>query len=210
MRRIARLLPILQAVIALSLFAQTDSTERFAAEDRTEPDRSLRITLTPGITARITPGFEPDSTVDSRTGGPGAILRLMVVPEHALSVGIESGFITIMNARESEGTENSTVPEQFTLTAIPVLLTLAMGNERFEIGGGIGYFDLIATTKGENQGLNFQSHAWEIGFMVNALYRFPLGERFDLGPSLRLYNLADRPVTVLMLGADLQMRAFDL
>ena len=200
---------VLLMVVTSSLSAQIADTSMNLV-NTTDQDRSIRITLTPGLTARITPGFEPDSTVDSKTGGPGGILRIMLVPEHALSVGIESGAISITNVKENPGLGNSAVPEKVILTAIPIFLTAAMGNEQFEIGGGIGYYSLIATGDAPNAVQSFKSHDWEIGFMLNAGYWFKLGTNYKLGPSLRMYTFTDRPITLLMLGLGLEMRAFEL
>ena len=205
------LLVVLLCCGRMSVHAQIDSIRTPGFTDTAEeekPERSIRVSLTPGLTARISPGFDPDSSVDSKTGGPGAILGFTLVPEHALRVGLESGFISITNVVESQTV--STIPQRYVLTAIPIFMTLAVGNENIEVGGGIGYYSLIASAGAQDVGTSFKSYDWEIGFMLNASYVFPLRENFDLGPDLRVYNFTDRPLTVILLGASLRMKMLDL
>lgn len=199
---------MLFALATPSLFAQPDDgttdEDRFATSDTattTKPDRRIKLTLTPGLTMRITPGFEPDSGINYRTGGPAALVRLSLAPEHLLKFGLESGFFSVTSINEKpEATDN---PAEVTLTSIPVFFTASMGSKYFEAGGGLGVYSLIVNAGGKNDKA-FKSYGWELGYMFNVSGFYPLSDRFEIGGDLRLYNFADRPITMLLFGVSLR------
>lgn len=176
---------------------RTDSTSVDKLSTTTEPERLLQLTIAGGLSARITPGFEVDEGVDYESGGAAAIARISVRPEHLLRLGLESGYYVLSAANERPG-QNRT-PSRLVLTTIPLLLTASMGNDRFEIGSGIGLFQLLVSA-GTSEATSFASEGIDLGYVFSGSWHEPIFDGVDLGLHARFYEFVDRPITIVMLG----------
>ena len=170
-------------------------------DSATSPDRSIRLGLIAALNRRITPGYEAAEGVDYTTGGLTGLLRLTLVPEHLLRLGLETGYMKLSSANDSPGGGNT--PDRIVLTAIPVLFTLGMGSERFELGGGVGFYELLVSA-GTTRKTTISSTGTELGYMANVSWHFPIFSESRLGVDFRIYDFADRPLTVAVLGLSFQ------
>ena len=188
-----------------------DSTDRASIDSvraaGEEPHRFLRLEMIAGLNRRLTEGVGSDTALDYATGGLTGIARLTLVPEHLLRIGVESGYMRLTAINEVPSEKQT--PDRLVLTAIPMFLTLAMGGESFEFGGGIGAYQLVVSA-GNTDRTNFASVGTELGFMINGSWHYRLSRRLEIGADLRVYDIAERPITIAILGLSLRTSLFDL
>ena len=171
------------------------------------PDRQLRFGLIGGLNRRITPGYEPAEGVDYTTGGLTGLIRLTLVPEHLLRIGLESGYMKLTSVNDAPG--SNAAPDRIVLTAIPALFTIAMGGDRFEFGGGVGFYHLLVSA-GTTRRTSIASSGTELGYMANVSWHFPILAHSQVGADFRIYDFADRPLTVAVLGLSFPTPLFRL
>lgn len=193
---------------ALTFLTETDSVEMHEPDSATVAvDRHLRLQVIGGMSLRLTNHRGIDSALDYRTGSIGGLLRLMIVPEHLLRVGVETGYLPI--SRVSEVRSDKTTPRELLLTATPIFLALAIGGDAFEFGGGFGAASLVVSA-GKGGSRTITSSGLELGFFVNTSWHFSLFGSTDLGLDLHVYDFADRPITMAMLGLSIRTSLLDL
>lgn len=132
----------------------------------------------------------PLSPNDVQRGGAG-IARVMWHPDHLLSAGVMTGFVTL--ARETI-TPQSGVPLDLALSAIPVQLSFAMQKFGVEIGVGIGGYQLISSA-GSQGNRSIASSQFEIGVSAYAGVSLSITDRFAIGPEVMLHTLSYRGIT---------------
>lgn len=184
----------------------TDSTARDSVSVDA-PRRVLRLEVIAGLNRRLTEGVGSDTALDYATGGLTGILRLTLVPEHRLRIGVETGYMKLTAINEVPNDQQA--PDRLVLTAIPAFFTVAMGGESLEFGGGIGAYYLVVSA-GSVDRTRFASIGTELGFMLKASWHKRLSDRFELGADLRVYDIAERPITIAVLGLSIRTSLFDL
>ena len=173
----------------------------------TSPDRSIRLGVIAALNRRITPGYKAAEGIDYTTGGLTGLLRLTLVPEHLLRIGLETGYMKLTSANDNPGGGNT--PDRIVLTAIPALFTLGMGSRRFEFGGGVGFYHLLVSA-GTEKKTTISSSGTELGYMANISWHVPVLSESQLGVDVRIYDFADRPLTVAVVGLSFQTRLIGL
>ena len=176
-------------------------------DSATAPDRSIRLGLIAALNRRITPGYDVAEGINYTTGGLTGLLRLTLVPEHLLRLGLETGYMKLTSASDNPGGGNT--PDRIVLTAIPALFTLGMGSRRFEFGGGVGFYHLLVSA-GTEKKTTISSSGTELGYMANISWHFPIFSESQLGVDVRIYDFADRPLTVAVVGLSFQTRLIGL
>lgn len=198
--------PVLHGTTTPGLLAPTD-TVRTSPDTTSPPSRSIRLGLIAALNMRITPGYEPAEGLDYTTGGLTGLIRLTLVPEHLLRLGLESGYMKITSVNDMPGGGNT--PDRIVLTAVPVLFTLGMGGKRIEVGGGVGFYQLLVRA-GTTDRTTISSSGTELGYMGNVSWHAPIFSGSQLGVDLRIYDFADRPLTLAVLGLSFQTSLIDL
>jgi hypothetical protein len=78
-----------------------------------------------------------------------------------------------------------------------------MGSGGFELGGGVGFYQLLVIA-GTISHTTISSSGTELGYMANVSWHHPILSESQLGVDFRIYDFADRPLTVAVLGVSFQ------
>jgi len=115
--------------------------------------------------------------------------RIMWQPEHLLRIGLESGYHSLYNYKQTGiGTDFGVTDAQSSLTAIPVFFIAAMEIiPSFEIIAGLGATFLNSSF--ESFGLKTESTQLSTSQFVSAQYSYALNKKFSLGSELRFYRI---------------------
>lgn len=125
--------------------------------------------------------------------------RLMWHPDHLLSIGLYSGFVTFSRERlmlnDFNGAPQDIVVD---LTGIPVQLVVAMQPGRFQFGVGLGVYFLTSHTT--VNGEKFSSSDYTYGATTWLAYDFPLTSALTVGPEIGLHVLSHTGLSSAMAG----------
>ena len=142
---------------------------------------------------------------DRYPGGPsgsslgyGIFVRGMWHPGKLLAIGVMTGYLfvaednfTIDNVYlHSYGEEASA-----NLGGIPLQIVISMQYEGLELGVGMGPYLMLTII---DYGPTAEAQRMELGLTFIGLYRFPLGDKFSLGPELRVLYLSYRGIISIM------------
>ena len=155
-------------VTAKSISQETDSTKRKA-------NYSLVLYAGGGVSQYLAalepaiPGVENKQLVH-----PAATFRVMWQPDHLLSLGIESGYVTWFSYESN----HDTVAAKIAMSSIPLLITWSMPiAKRFRVFGGFGSFFMTSTLEDKR---TMNSNTASLGLAVAAAYVQPLQKNLSL------------------------------
>ena len=125
--------------------------------------------------------------------------RLMWHPDHLLSVGLYSGFVTFSRERltvnDADGVQQDIVLD---LTGIPVQVVVAMHPGHFQFGVGLGIYFLTSHTA--VNGGKFSSSDYTYGATTWLAYDVPLTTALTVGPEIGLHVLSQTGLSTGMVG----------
>lgn len=130
--------------------------------------------------------------------------RLMWHPDHLLSVGLSSGFVTFSRERLKVDDFNG-VPQDIVvdLTGIPVQVVVAMQPGHFQFGIGLGMYFLTSHTS--VNGGKFSSSDYTYGATTWLAYDYPLTSALTVGPEIGLHVLSNTGLSSAMVGVRLKL-----
>jgi len=139
----------------------------------------------------------PEGPIGSSLGY-GIFIRGMWHPGKMLAIGVMTGYLffveddfTIDNVDLSSYGEKASA----NLSGIPLQLVISMQYEGLEIGVGMGPYLMLTNI---DYGPTAEAQRMELGLTFIGLYRFPLGDKFSLGPELRVLYLSYRGIISIM------------
>lgn len=152
--------------------------------------------------------YEERPTQFSKTNlFPGSTFggRLMWHPDHLLSIGVYSGFVTF-SREDIMVLDTAGNPQKVTLdlTGIPAQVVFAMAPGNFQFGLGLGVYFLdshISVNDGERVG----SDAYEYGVSSWLAYDFHITDAISFGPEIGLHALSSMGVACGMVGLRLKV-----
>lgn len=126
-----------------------------------------------------------------QSNGSSFLARGLWHPNHLLSVGLVSGLVTL--ARD-EVADDDRQPVSLSLTGIPVHLAFAMQTRGFQIGAGVGGYQLVSSTSvgGLDKSIGTQ---FELGVHAWLAYTLMLTERLGIGAEVSTHTLSYRGIT---------------
>lgn len=206
MRAILLAIFLVLSTSAASVCAQTDTMQLVQRKDRTLRGLySVEATITGAIQATR---YEDKPTVFSRVNVfPGSTFsgRLMWHPDHLLSVGVYSGFVTF--SRENiTSTDTAGRVQNLTLdlTGIPAQMVVAMAPGHFQFGLGLGVYFLTSHIR-VNDNEQFESSSYEYGVSSWLAYDFQITDAIALGPEIGAHALSSMGVASGMIGLRLKI-----
>lgn len=116
--------------------------------------------------------------------------RIMWQPEHLLRIGIETGYISLYNLKQSSfESEFGTTEVKISLGAVPVFLVTSMEVfENFELSSGVGIYLLL--TKSDFYENKVSSTVFSNGYYGAGSYYFPINEDIDIGAEVKFYYMS--------------------
>ncbi len=131
--------------------------------------------------------------------------RLMWHPDHLLSVGVYSGFVTFSRENLSVSDFNG-VRQDVTLdlTGIPVQVVVAMHPGNFEFGVGLGVYFLTSHTMVNRTG-KFSSSDYTYGASTWLGFDAHLTDVLTVGPEIGLHVLSHTGLTTGMVGVRIKV-----
>jgi len=126
--------------------------------------------------------------------------RLMWHPDHLLSVGLYSGYVTFSREHLSLTDEKGS-PQDVTLdlTGIPVQVVVAMQPGNFQFGVGLGVYFLTSHTSVNNTE-RFSSSDYTYGATTWLAYDVRLTSFLTVGPEIGVHLLSHTGLTTGMVG----------
>lgn len=117
--------------------------------------------------------------------------RLVWLPDHRLSIGVESGYTTMYSYKLL----NARLPGELSITAVPVLLEFSMPvTKRLRVFAGPGSFF-------ETSHLNYEgkvnSKMVSLGWMAAGAYTFLMKDRFTLSGEIKWLDAAESQHAIL-------------
>jgi len=124
---------------------------------------------------------------DLNKNGFSGTIRLMWEPEHMLSLGIESGYISLYQFdTQNASALGNTFEVSSSLTAVPILTIFSMEifeNLKISVGSGI----FILTSKVDALNNPVQSDLVSTGVLASGSYYYPLSGIISLGGEIKYY-----------------------
>ena len=116
---------------------------------------------------------------DLNKNGFSGTLRLMWIPEHLLSVGLETGYEYLYSIRlKNIDTEFGSSNFSASMIAVPICIVFAMKiTDRIKILGGSGTYILF--NRGELFGDELKSSLISIGLHTGLSYTYPMNKDFS-------------------------------
>lgn len=192
----------MELLLAAMLFMSTpiDSSSIMRKDGSLRNEYTVEVTLIGALQA--TRYSDKPTILSKETGflGSNVAARLMWHPDHLLSVGLYSGFITFSRENLSV-TDSNGVRQDITLdlTGYPAQAVVAMHPGHFQFGIGLGVY-LLTTHTTVNNSEKFESSAYEYGASVWLGYDFELTKAFTLGPEIGLHVLSNIGITSATVG----------
>jgi hypothetical protein len=126
---------------------------------------------------------------------PAATFRVMWQPDHLLSLGLESGYVTWYSYESN----HDTVAAKIVLSSVPVLVTFSMPiAKRFRVFGGFGSYFMNSSLTDKR---TMHSNTASLGWSVAAAYVQPLQKNLALafeGKWYKAHETQDDLVSVQM------------
>ncbi|MDZ4745460.1 MAG: hypothetical protein SGJ05_05605 [bacterium] len=189
---------ILAALLIVSASPDTTTIMRSDSSLR----HAYRVEATIGGLIQATRYPDKPTQLSNSNVFPGTTFfgRLMWHPDHLLSVGVYSGFVTFSREKVTAPDENG-VRQDITLdlTGIPAQVVFAMQPGNFQFGLGLGVYFLTSHTT-VNNAERFSSSDYEYGVSSWLAYDFRLHDAITLGPEIGLHVLSNMGVTCAMVG----------
>lgn len=132
------------------------------------------------------PGIE-----STQSNGASFLVRGLWHPNHLLSLGLVSGYVTFAQDRTTaEGGQ----PIELALTGIPMHIAFAMETKGFQLGAGVGGYQLVSSTSinGRDKTIGTQ---FELGVHAWLAYTLMLSERLGIGAEVSTHTLSYRGIT---------------
>jgi hypothetical protein len=164
---------------------------------------SLIMQLGAGISyfsTRVGVAEDAETKVD-RTGIAGTF-RLMWQPDHLVSMGVESGYVTLYSYSISNGSTKGNL----SISAIPLLVEFSMPVlKHVLLHGGAGSY--ILTTHLDYAG-KVTSRAHSLGWMAAASYMHRMSEKISFAAELKWLNASEQQLGSITLQATLAWKFY--
>jgi len=151
----------------------------------------LRLSVSGGVQRSYfreqrAPGIE-----STQSNGASFLARGLWHPNHLLSVGLVSGYVTFAQDRTTaEGGQ----PVELALTGIPLHIAFAMQTYGFQVGAGVGGYQLVSSTSINGRDKTVGSQ-FELGVHAWLAYTLMLSDRLGLGAEVSTHTLSYRGIT---------------
>ena len=136
--------------------------------------------------------------------GYSAYIRGMWHPGRMLSFGIMSGYLLIGDDNITTNSQNNNLGNkaEARLAAIPLQVAVSMQKNGIEIGIGMGPYMLISEIQ---YGTTAYGRRFELGLTFFGSFVFPINEKFQIGPELKILYLSYRGIFCVMPSIDLRL-----
>lgn len=123
-------------------------------------------------------------------------------PDHLLGMGIETGILPVSSLTIKQ---DVTLPTGSTinLKAVPLLLVFSMEKYGIELSSGVGIYNYQVQADIPNKESTV-SNQWEIGWMLNVGYCYPLTHSLGIGGDIRHYVIPERSLLLTSLSVKFQ------
>ncbi len=144
---------------------------------------------------------------DEQRSGPAVSFMIKWGTGRVVSVGLETGWISISSLETMRGTpEFGPVTIASSLTAVPVIGFISLQRSGIEVAAGLGYYRVSSVST--VMGVSMESSEWDLGYLVSMGYALPLNTDWDIIGTLRWNNIAEQQISAASFQAQLRYRLY--
>lgn len=177
------------------------------AQDAANDTSSFRIIAEGGAGYSYRLSAAKLSLGDEQRSGPAVSFRLKWGSGRMVSVGLETGWISISSLETIRGTpEFGPMHIASSLTAVPVIGFISLQRSGIEAAAGLGYYRVSSVST--VMGVSMESSEWDLGYLLSIGYALPLNTDWDIIGMLRWNNIAEQQISAASFQAQLRCRLY--
>ncbi len=144
---------------------------------------------------------------DELRSGPAVSFRIKWGSGRVVSVGLETGWISISSLETMRGTPDfGPVHIASSLTAVPVIGFISLQRSGIEAAAGLGYYRVSSVST--VMGVSMESSEWDLSYLVSIGYALPLNTDWNIIGTVRWNNIAEQKISVASFQAQIQYRLY--
>jgi hypothetical protein len=144
---------------------------------------------------------------DEQRSGPAFSFRLKWGAGRVVSVGVETGWISVSSMETKLATQEfGPVNISSSLSAVPVIGFISLRRTGVEVSAGLGYYYVSSVST--VMGSDMESSEWDLGYLLSLGYTVPLTADWNIIGTLRWNNIAEQQITSASFQAQIQYQIY--